>query len=53
MLAHRGADVRDLNDGARALLREAGRLGEHALVAGEREFRAGDRVVCRGNDPAL
>jgi hypothetical protein len=34
------------------LLREAGRLGERAL-AGEREFRAGDRVVCRRNDPAL
>ena len=53
MLAHRRADVRDLNEGARALLREAGRLGERALVAGEREFRAGDRVVCRRNDPAL
>jgi hypothetical protein len=53
MLAHRRADVRDLNDGARALLRESGRLGEQALVAGEREFRTGDRVVCRRNDPAL
>ena len=28
-------------------------MGEHALVAGEREFRAGDRVVCRQNDSAL
>jgi conjugative relaxase-like TrwC/TraI family protein len=53
MLAHRRADVRDLNDGARALLRQAGRLGERALVAGEREFRAGDRVLCHRNDPAL
>ena len=53
MLAHRRADVRDLNEGARALLREAGQLGETALVAGEREFRAGDRVVCRRNGPAL
>jgi conjugative relaxase-like TrwC/TraI family protein len=53
MLAHRRADVRDLNEGARALLQESGRLGEQALVAGEREFRSGDRVVCRRNDPAL
>ena len=53
MLAHRRADVRDLNEGARALLRQAGRLGERALVAGDREFRPGDRVVCRHNDPAL
>ena len=52
MLAHRRADVRDLNEGARALLRQAGRLGEQALVAGQREFRTGDRVVCRRNDPA-
>jgi conjugative relaxase-like TrwC/TraI family protein len=53
MLAHRRADVRDLNDAARALMREAGRLGERALVAGDREFRPGDRVVCRQNDSAL
>ena len=53
MLAHRRADVRDLNEAARALMREAGRLGERALVAGDREFRPGDRVVCRRNDPDL
>jgi conjugative relaxase-like TrwC/TraI family protein len=53
MLAHRRADVRDLNEAARALMREAGRLGERALVAGDRQFRPGDRVVCRQNDPAL
>ena len=53
MLAHRRADVAELNEGARALLRRAGRLGEQELVAGEREFRAGDRVVCRQNDSAL
>ena len=32
MLAHRRADVAELNEGARALLRRAGALGEHALV---------------------
>ena len=53
MLAHRRADVADLNEAARALMREAGRLGERALVAGDREFRPGDRVVCRRNDPVL
>ncbi len=53
MLAHRRADVRDLNEAARALMREAGQLGERALVAGDREFRPGDRVVCRRNDPDL
>ncbi|MGD9572396.1 MAG: MobF family relaxase [Thermoleophilia bacterium] len=53
MLAHRRADVAELNEGARALLRRAGALGEHALVAGDREFRAGDRVVCRQNDSTL
>jgi hypothetical protein len=53
MLAYRREDVRDLNDAARALLRDASRLGEKALVAGGRDFRAGDRVVCRRNDPAL
>jgi conjugative relaxase-like TrwC/TraI family protein len=53
MLAHRRADVAELNEGARELLRRAGALGEHELVAGEREFRSGDRVVCRQNDSAL
>ena len=53
MLAHRRADVAHLNEGARALLRRAGRLGDLELVAGEREFRAGDRVICRQNDSAL
>ena len=53
MLAHRRSDVADLNEAARALMREAGRLGERALVAGDREFRPGDRVVCRRNDPDL
>ncbi|WP_217923635.1 MobF family relaxase [Miltoncostaea oceani] len=53
MLAHRRSDVRNLNEGARALLRRAGQLGEQELVAGEREFRSGDRVICRLNDSTL
>ena len=53
MLAHRRVDVRDLNEAARALLARAGRLGPDALAAGGREFRVGDRVVCRRNDERL
>ena len=50
MLAYRRADVRDLNDAARALMLSAGRLGPEALQLGRREFRVGDRVLCRRND---
>ena len=53
MLAYRRADVGDLNDAARTLLIRAGRLGPDALELGEREFRVGDRVLCRRNDPCL
>ncbi|MGH3031914.1 MAG: MobF family relaxase, partial [Gaiellaceae bacterium] len=45
MLAHRRSDVQELNEAARHLLLDAGRLGDKALVAGEREFRVGDRVL--------
>ena len=31
----------------------AGRLGDQAQALGEREFRTGDRVLCRQNDPHL
>ncbi|MGH3006543.1 MAG: ATP-dependent DNA helicase [Gaiellaceae bacterium] len=53
MLAYRRADVRDLNDAARTLLLRAGRLGPHALALDQREFRVGDRVLCRQNDTRL
>jgi hypothetical protein len=53
MLGYRRNDVRDLNDAARTLLIRAGRLGPEALEFGEREFRVGDRVLCRRNDPRL
>jgi conjugative relaxase-like TrwC/TraI family protein len=53
MLARRREDVADLNAAARARLGAAGRLGEEVLIAGRRDFRVGDRVVCRRNDRAL
>jgi ATP-dependent exoDNAse (exonuclease V) alpha subunit len=53
MLAHRRQDVRDLNDAARVLMRESGQLGAEALTLGGREFRAGDRILCRRNDSRL
>lgn len=53
MLAYRRADVAELNEAARALLAGEGRLGLDRLLVGEREFRAGDRVVCRRNCDSL
>jgi ATP-dependent exoDNAse (exonuclease V) alpha subunit len=53
MLAYRRADVRDLNDAARTLLIRAGRLGPVAREFGDREFRLGDRVLCRHNESRL
>jgi conjugative relaxase-like TrwC/TraI family protein len=53
MLAYRRTDVRELNEAARTVLTHAGRLGPDALEAGEREFRVGDRVLCRRNDLSL
>jgi hypothetical protein len=53
MLAYRRADVRDLNDAAHTLMLRAGRLGSEAVEFGGREFRIGDRVLCRRNDTLL
>ena len=50
MLAYRRDDVRELNDSARQLMLSAGRLGPEALQLGRREFRVGDRAICRRND---
>ncbi len=50
MLAYRRNDVLDLNDAARTLLIRAGCLGREGVELGEREFRVGDRVLCRRND---
>jgi conjugative relaxase-like TrwC/TraI family protein len=53
MIAYRRADIRDLNQAAHALMLRANRLSPEALVLGEREFRIGDRVLCRQNDRRL
>jgi conjugative relaxase-like TrwC/TraI family protein len=53
MLAYRRADVHDLNEAAHELMLRAGRLGPEAVELGEREFRVGDRVLCRQNDSSL
>jgi hypothetical protein len=50
MLAYRRSDVRELNEAARTLLARAGRLGADVVDADGREFRVGDRVLCRRND---
>jgi ATP-dependent exoDNAse (exonuclease V) alpha subunit len=52
MLAHRRADVAELNQRARERLRAAGQLGDVELRAAERNFAVGDRVVCCRNDRA-
>jgi conjugative relaxase-like TrwC/TraI family protein len=53
MIAYRRADIRDLNQAGHILMLRAADLGQDALKFGEREFRAGDRVLCRHNDPQL
>src|SRR2546430_2195896 len=50
MIAHRRADVADLNERARARMREAGRLGPDELETDARAFAVGDRVVTTRND---
>ena len=53
MIAHRRADVADLNRRARERMRAAGRLGVDALAVGERAFAVGDRVITTRNDRRL
>jgi ATP-dependent exoDNAse (exonuclease V) alpha subunit len=53
MIAYRRADIRDLNQAGHMLMLRAGRLGPDALTFGDRDFRAGDRVLCRHNDALL
>ncbi len=50
MIAHRRADVRELNGLARAIMRADGMLGERELLAGGGRFSAGDRVIVKRND---
>jgi conjugative relaxase-like TrwC/TraI family protein len=49
MIAHRRADVAELNARARAVMRATGQLGAEELVAGA-AFAAGDRVLVKRND---
>jgi hypothetical protein len=53
MIAHRRADVADLNRRARERMRAACRLGPDEVVVGERAFAAGDRVVTTRNDRGI
>ncbi len=53
MIAHRRADVADLNARAREKLRAHGRLGDHQVTIGARTFARGDRVVTTRNDRRL
>lgn len=53
MLALRRRDVAELNRFARSLMDADGRLGKHRLTVAEREFAAGDRVVCLRNSDLL
>ena len=53
MLALRRRDVAELNQLARALMDADGRLGTDRLTVADREFAAGDRVVCLRNSDRL
>jgi conjugative relaxase-like TrwC/TraI family protein len=53
MLALRRRDVADLNQFARSLMDADGRLGKQRLTMADREFAAGDRVVCLRNSDSL
>jgi hypothetical protein len=53
MIAHRRADVADLNRLAREQLRRSGRLGDVELSLPGGEFAVGDLVVVKSNDRRL
>ncbi len=53
LIADTNATVDALNRRARQLVAEAGLLAGAAVVAGERMFQMGDRVVCRKNRTGL
>ena len=52
-LAYRREDLPDLNQAARVLMLAAGCLADERLRVDEREFRVGERVICRRNDARL
>ena len=49
LIGHRNDTVHHLNRTARALIADTGLLHGPVLTAGDREFQAGDRVVCLKN----
>jgi hypothetical protein len=53
MLAYHRQDVQELNEAAHALMHRSGRLGEEAAELAGREFRVGERVLCKRNDVGL
>ena len=53
MIAHRRADVAELNARARAVRRVTGKLGADELVAAGAAFAAGDHVIVKRNDGRL
>lgn len=53
MLAHRRADVRDLNERARRLMHADGRLGDQEVDVADRRFAVGKRVVTTHDDRRL
>lgn len=50
MIAHRRSDVADLNALARMRMHRDDKLGPDEVIAGDRAFAVGDRVVARRND---
>jgi len=53
MVAKRNVDVAKLNELARAMVREQGRIGSEEIEVGGNAFAAGDQVITRVNDRAL
>ncbi len=53
MIAARRSEVAELNARARAVLDQAGRLGDQRIELAGGEFAAGDRVVVKRNDRRL
>ncbi|MDX6601114.1 MAG: hypothetical protein QOF13_316 [Solirubrobacterales bacterium] len=53
MVAKRNADVEKLNELARAVMRERGRVGSEEIEVGGNAFAAGDQVITRVNDRTL
>mgnify|MGYP001564898377 CR=1 FL=1 len=56
ILTHTNAEVRDLNEAARARLRDAGQLGDDVRMKterGDRAFASGDRIMFLKNERSL